>query len=97
MGEAVQAIGLVVSGTIAVFFSILLLRIIRGNANEYERNRSRAQSFFQTLRGKVPIRYDGTRDARVSAGIAVDRKTNEWIDQGRLSDEAIAAALRRPQ
>jgi hypothetical protein len=101
MGQIVsqigQAIGLVIAGGLTLVFFVLGWRVAFGNATEYERNRRRAKNIKQTFLGKVPPVFDGTRDARISAGLAVDRKTNQWIEQGRLSDEAVASALRRPQ
>jgi hypothetical protein len=97
MGDITSAIVLGVTGTIFVTSIIFLLRIIFGNAGEYERNRRRAGGFVKTIRGEVPTSFDGTRDSRVSAGIAIDRKNNAWLEQGKLSNEAIAGALRSPQ
>ena len=97
MGQIVQAIGLVVTGGFAIACIFLAYRVAFGNKIEYERNRHRAKNIKRTVLGLVPSIFDGTRDARVSAGIAVDRKKNEWLEQGRLSNEAVASALRRPQ
>jgi hypothetical protein len=97
MREIVQAIGLIVTGGFAIACGFLAYRVISGNKIEYDRNRRRSGSLLRTLLGKLPSSFDGTRDSRVSAGIAVDREKNEWVEQGRLSDEAVAAALRRPQ
>ena len=97
MNQVIQAIGLLVTGGFAIACAFLAYRVFFGNKIEYERNRRRAGNLKQTVLGQVPSMYDGTRDARVSAGIAVDRQKNEWVEQGRLSTEAVAAALRRPQ
>lgn len=89
----------VLGATVFGFFGLQLLfdaiKLLRGDLAEYERNRSRTPSFLAALSGKIPTAHEGVRDFRVSAGIAIDLKTGTWIEQGRLSDEAIAAATRR--
>lgn len=97
MAELVHIGVVAVSGAAAIGCLFMTIRIFLGNSTEYSRNQRRAHSFMRTLRGKVPTVYDGTRDSRVSAGIAVNRKTNRWEEQGHLSNESVAAALRRPQ
>lgn len=85
--------------SISVFFGLCFLRIgilvLRGDRNEYDRNRNRVRSIGQILHGDIPTKYDGTRDDKVAAGIAIDLRTNEWREQGRLSDEALRDALAR--
>ena len=95
MNQISQAIGLLVAGILAFGFAVLALRVATGNKTEYERNRRRAGNLMRTIRGEIPSAFDGTRDARVSAGLAI--KNNVWIEQGRLSNDAVASALRRPQ
>lgn len=93
MGELLNSFGLLLTGSIAIACVVFLYRLIFGNRGEYERNRKRAGNFLQSLKGQVPPVFDGTRDSRVSAGIAV--RNNEWIEQGKLSAEAVASSLRR--
>ena len=93
MGELFQSLGLFIAGGVTIACFTLVYRLVFGNKSEYERNRRRAGGFLQTMRGEVPAIYDGTRDSRVSAGIAI--KNGEWIEQGKLSSEAVASALRR--
>jgi hypothetical protein len=97
MDEIFRALGLLLSGAFTVACAIFLYRLVVGNKSEYERNQRRAQNIWQTLKGAVPAAFDGTRDSRVSAGIAIDIKNNRWIEQSRLSNEAVSSALRRPQ
>jgi len=96
MGEILRDAVLLVSGAGAVFCALIAWRIWRGNPLEYDRNRRRAGSLGQTIRGDIRTTHDGRRDYRVSAGIAVDVRKNEWMEQGKLSAEAISAALRPP-
>lgn len=95
MGEIVQAAALLLTGLIFIGSAYLLLRLVTGDSMSYERNRARTGGFIKNLRGEVPQVSDGTRDSRVAAGIAIDVKKNEWREQGKLSDEAVAAVLRR--
>jgi hypothetical protein len=69
-------------------------RLLRGNTQAYEQNRLRTGSFWVALFGRVPSDFDGRRDYNVSAGIAINRNRNEWVDQGRLSAEAVEATVR---
>ena len=94
--ELVRSVGLLVAGAGSIVFALLAWRVWRGNRLEYDRNRRRTGSVMRAFRGEIPTMHDGTRDYRVSAGVAVDIDKNEWVEQGRLSTEAISAAIRRP-
>ena len=66
----------------------------RGSHNEYERNRARVKKSIQNvIFGTVPTSHDGVRDDKVSAGIALDKNNGRWVEQGRLSDEALEDIL----
>jgi hypothetical protein len=88
---------------VSVFFGLCMLRIAAliflGDRNEYDRNRNRvaqgASGLRTILRGEVPTKYDGVRDDKVAAGVAIDLRTNRWREQGRLSDEALRDVLAR--
>jgi hypothetical protein len=84
---ALATLGFVIA--IAVFH--IGWRIMKGDPNEYERNRQRVKSFKNTVHGTIPTKYDGGRDDKIAAGIAV--KNGQWIEQGRLSDEALRDVL----
>jgi hypothetical protein len=77
------------------FFAIAykLLRLYRTDRVEYVRNQQRSESTASVIRGDAKSFYDGVRDERVAAGIAVDTKKNEWVEQGKLSEEAVASLL----
>ncbi|MCF8470312.1 MAG: hypothetical protein K9G30_05975 [Parvibaculum sp.] len=83
---------------VSLLLGVCLIRIgfvvLRGNRNEYNRNRNRLEkSLLRVISGNIPTKYDGTRDDKVAAGVAIDLKKNEWKEQGRLSDEALRDAL----
>jgi hypothetical protein len=96
MGELIRGGIFFFFGAGSLLSALLAWRIWRGNRIEYDRNRQRTGSFRKAIRGEVETVFDGTRDYRVSAGVAVDRKKNEWVEQGRLSAEAVTAAVRPP-
>jgi hypothetical protein len=96
MSELLREGILILSAAGAVVCGLLAWRISRGNPQEWERNRRLVGSLRKTIRGEISTVHDGRRDYRISAGIAVDRKGKKWVEQGRLSAEAISAALRPP-
>lgn len=86
----------VLSGA-SVFLGLAMIKyglaLAKGDHNEYDRNRNRAHSITAVVRGEVSTKFDGLRDDKVAAGIAIDKRTNEWKEQGRLSDEALRDTL----
>jgi hypothetical protein len=71
-----------------------LIRTYCLDRGEYSRNQARSVNMSTVLRGAVPTYFDGSRDERVSAGVAVDKKNNIWVEQGKLSEEAVSSVLR---
>jgi|HubBroStandDraft_4_1064222.scaffolds.fasta_scaffold308956_2 hypothetical protein len=86
-------------GSCLIFLSLCVLwvgiKILRGRRNEYERNRSRASSAWAVFTGALNPRRDGRRDDKVAAGLAISTTTNEWVEQGRYSDEALHDVVTR--
>jgi len=80
-------------GSAAITLVMLALRIMFSAKSDYQTNFEHSSSFRDVLRGKVRTTYDGSRDFTVKAGLAIDTNTNEWIEQGALSDEAIDTIL----
>jgi len=70
-----------------------LLHVYRTDRTEYLRNQMRATTPLAVMRGETNSFYDGVRDERVSAGIAIDGRNNRWVEQGKLSEEAVSAVL----
>jgi hypothetical protein len=70
-----------------------LLRVYLMDRSEYQRNQARSPSLLSVLRGEAPTFYDGVRDERVAAGVARDLKNNKWVEQGKLSEEAVSNVL----
>lgn len=79
--------------TIALVFFRVGWLILIGDSNEYEGNRRRIKSWRNVYRGTVPTKYDGARDDKLAAGVAIDARRNRWVEQGRLSDEALRDVL----
>ena len=92
--DLAEGVALFAFGVLGVSCLLFAIKLFRADGLEYERNRERTQSFRKALRGEIDTTHDGSRDYRVSAGVAVDCKTNTWVAQGRLSEEAISASLR---
>jgi hypothetical protein len=95
--DVLKGVALLVLIPLGFTFLIVTYRLVRiyyttGRA-DYIRNRDRSRSFRNVIRGEVSSFYDGTRDERVSAGIAIDTNKNEWAEQGKLSEEAISSVL----
>lgn len=86
----------VIGGGLTLAFVLLRtgILILRADRSTYERNRLRTRTTGDAIRGDVSTTYDGARDYQVAAGIAIDRRHNRWIEQGKLSNEAIANVLR---
>ena len=97
MAEILRYVALLATGLVGVSSLLLAYRIWSGDKIAWERNRRLSGGLMRVMRGEVPTMADGGRTYQVSAGIAIDRKTRKWKPQGRLSDEAIASALRRAQ
>jgi hypothetical protein len=98
MPETLTQLGAIMLGTLLLLAGACVawfaLALRRGSYNEYERNRARVKgSFSRIFFGTVPTFHDGVRDDKVSAGIALDRSANRWVEQGRLSDEALEDVL----
>jgi hypothetical protein len=94
--EIIRILVVAVAFIIAMRCFSLAYRLFCGDPNEYEQNRRRVGSLKANLFGRVPTSFDGARDYRVAAGLAINRRTNEWVEQGRLSSEALASVLRQP-
>jgi hypothetical protein len=83
---------------LAFAFAAIAWKLVRAylsdRRSEYSRNRARSPSLVAVVRGEAPTFYDGVRDERVAAGVAVDIKANRWVEQGKLSEEAVSSVLR---
>lgn len=102
MGEAMELMPIVDAalfagaGLLAVACFLVGNRILWSDSCEYRKNRQRTKSLYHVIRGELPTQFEGGRDYRVRAGLAVDRKRNVWVEQGILSEEALDAVLGKP-
>lgn len=98
MYEIVNFVIIVMSGGLAMAGVAVAYRLWQGDSSEYDRNRERVRrcTWRQIFEGRVPAMFGDGRDYRIAAGLAVDRRKNEWVEQGRLSDEAVSSIFRRP-
>lgn len=92
--EFMKGLILLAFGSLSITLFAVVFRLWRGNREEYAHNRNRSHSFLKVIRGEVPTEFDGVRDSRVAAGIAVDTSKGSWKEQGKLSAEAVSDALR---
>lgn len=95
--EVFRSVGLAVLIPLAISFLIIavrLIRVIATDAEEYVRNQERSPSLRAIIRGEAPTLFDGARDERVMAGLAVDTNKNVWVEQGKLSEEAVSSVIR---
>jgi len=90
--ELVKAFVLGVGGFVAITLVMLGLRILFADNADYSRNKERSGGLLGPLVGRIPTRFNGSRDFRVKAGLAINRK-NQWVEQGALSEEAIDTVL----
>jgi hypothetical protein len=70
-------------------FIIVGLKVLFADTAAYEQNRARVKGVWASMCGDLNVAPNHGRDARVAAGMAVDRRTRKVIPRGRLSDEAI--------
>lgn len=90
----IKAIVLGVGAVIALAFFNIAFRLLRSDKGEYDLNRKRSGDWSSPFSGRVKTCHDGQRDYRVRAGLAIDKQTNTWVEQGILSDDAVDAVLR---
>jgi hypothetical protein len=90
LGGAIVAIGIVGLSIISVG-----IRLMLASRSDYDRNRERSPKPMDPIRGTLSVNHDGVRDFRVAAGLGVNLRDNTWVEQAKLSDEALLA-LRYP-
>lgn len=91
--EIFKAVVICVGLSGAFVFFWIGYNILRSDRSAYERNRLRTRTTGDALKGDVSTSYDGARDYQVAAGIAIDKRQFRWVEQGKLSNEAIANVL----
>jgi len=89
MTTPMELVLLIIVAMISVFSLRFGLYLLRADKGAYDVNRNRSQSILNVLLGKVRTKKGDFRDFNVQAGLAVSTKTNNWVEQGILSDEAV--------
>lgn len=89
MGISLEIITLPIAAVIAVISFRLGYLMLRADKGSYDVNRERSGTFMDVLFGHVKTKKGDFRDFRVQAGVAFNKKSNKWVEQGVLSDEAI--------
>lgn len=80
-------------GFLAAFLLFSAIRVFCVNTAKYHKNKARSQSLLSVFRGDL-LRDQNERRPIIQSGIAINAK-NEWVEQGRLSDEAVKDILRK--
>lgn len=91
--DMLKAVVLLVGGITSTILMMLSYKFLAANRTEYRLNRDSTGGLWNVLTGRVKRHPDGKRTYRVRAGIAIDTKKNQWIEQGTLSEEAIDSLL----
>jgi len=92
--ELGRAILLCILGIIGITSFAVAMKILASDSNDYNRNMRKTGGLKNPLRGTIATCCEGNgRDHNISAGLAIDKRTNTWVEQGKLSDEAIDAIL----
>lgn len=91
--EISRAVVLLLGGSISITLFTLSVKLFTVDSADYNKNRDCYRNFMDPLRGTVLVHSEGSLNRRVQPGLAIN-KNNEWVAQGRLSDEALDAVLR---
>jgi hypothetical protein len=94
--DLIKGVAALILLPVLLTFTVVAIRLLRAyltDRSEYERNKARSPSLRAVVRGEAPTFFDGVRDERVAAGIARDVKRNTWVEQGKLSEEAVSNVL----
>ena len=91
--DIVKPAVLLIGGFISIVLAKLAYRIYASDGGEYSRNRQRSGKWNDALLGRLKTSEGGFRNYEVQAGLAVDTKDNVWVEQGKLSDEAIDSVM----
>lgn len=82
------------SGGFGVVFLYLAYKLATADEHEYRLNQSRSGNWKNPWLGNLSTFHEGNRDERVYSSLTVDLKTNQWREQGRLSEESIDTVVR---
>lgn len=93
ISEVIDALVVLLGGVISIGLFALAFKILFANKADYEINRERSNSIVSVVRGNIRTKHGEHRDFRVQAGLAVDKKKNEWAENGALSEESIDSVI----
>lgn len=93
--QLIEGVFVAAGGLFAVGLVALGLRMFRADKADARINGQLVGPLRNALKGQVRPVTHGTRDYRIKTGIAVDLSKNEWVEQGRLSDEAVDQTYHR--
>lgn len=87
--ELIKGLVLIAGTGISCALFLAGVKVFLAAKGDYDANRVLTGTLRNALRGELRTSRGGTRDGRVKAGLAIDRKTNRWVEQGGLSEESI--------
>jgi hypothetical protein len=93
--EIFEAIGTFFVGMVVIKLLVMALRIYTSDKNTYKRNNRLSGGVMSTLRGGVNPRSEQDYDYITQKGLARNIDTNQWVEQGALSDYAVHSILRK--
>jgi hypothetical protein len=92
--EVIAGAVILCTGWIGIFGIRLGLKIFFADKEEFRRNKEASPGKLDPIVGTLHTFYVGARDHRISAGLAVNKKTKKWVEQGILSESAVDTILR---
>ncbi|MBM9615021.1 hypothetical protein JWJ90_12095 [Desulfobulbus rhabdoformis] len=85
---------LYVGGFFTIMFGAIGLKFLFTTSHNYRQIHEISGSFSSALKGTNSAFNNGSRDNRKKAGLAIDLRTNTWIEQGTLSDDSLDSIFR---
>ncbi len=81
-------------GFLTIIFGAIALKLLFTTSHNYNKIHKISGSLGSVLKGSTPTYHNGYRDHRKKAGLAINLRTNEWIEQGTLSDDSLDTIFR---
>ena len=93
--EIIKVLFVVGGGIIAALFVLAAWRVALADRDLYAQNQRHIKSYRDVLKGHLQVRsyHGGVCDNGVAAGLAYDRTAKRFVEQGRISDDALLDIL----
>ncbi|UWU21093.1 hypothetical protein QA648_17405 [Rhizobium sp. CB3171] len=83
----------VASGAIGLSLIRFAIKLAKFDRIEYQKSRARYPSLMAAISGKATVRYNGTPDGRVRAGIVYNTKKKRIEPNGKLRNDVVDQVL----